>query len=126
MATNNYIVRAVDSNNNWLFGSGLNNYAANNAAVALDIQMNLQSFLGDCFFALDNGIDWFNLLGGKNQTAIALAVNAALLGTQGVTGIIQTSISLNDSSRSLTINYQVQTVYSQLQSSFVFDLGLAE
>jgi hypothetical protein len=126
LATNNYIVRAVDSNNNWLFGSGLNNYAANNAAVALDIQMNLQSFLGDCFFALDNGIDWFNLLGGKNQTAIALAVNAALLGTQGVTGIIQTSISLNDSSRSLTINYQVQTVYSQLQSSFVFDLGLAE
>jgi len=125
MATNNYIVRNIEpGTGSWTFGSGLNNYAANLSAVALDIQMNLQSFLGDCFFAVDNGINWMNLLGGKNELAITLAVNAAILGTQGVTGLLQTSIVLNED-RSLSINYQVQTIYSVLQSSYVFALGPA-
>jgi hypothetical protein len=116
------IVRALDSQGQWLFGKGLNDYASNQAEIALDIQMSLSMFLGDCFFATNVGIDWFNLLGGKNELAINLAVNAALLNVEGVVGILMTNISLN-AQRNLTITYQVQTVYSTLSSQFVYDLG---
>lgn len=116
------IVRGLTSTGDFLFGKGLNDYASNQAEIALDIQMNLSMFLGDCFFATNVGIDWFNLLGGKSQLAINLAVNAAILNTTGVTGILQTSIDLTDK-RALQITYQVQTVYSVLQSTYVYNLG---
>ena len=115
------IVRALD-NGQWLFGKGLNDYASNQAAIALDINMSLNMFLGDCFFATNVGIDWFNLLGSKNEIAINLVVNAAILNVAGVTSLLQTNISLNNS-RMLTITYQVQTIYSTLFSQFVYDLG---
>lgn len=124
MATNNYIVRSLDNLNDWTFGNGLNNYAANNAAVAYDIQMSLSMFLGDCFFAVNNGINWFNLLGGKNELAINLAINGALLAVEGVTGILQTNFTLTEQ-RKLNVTYNVQTVYSTLQGNFVYDVGLA-
>lgn len=115
-------IRALDNTGDWTFGAGLSNYAQNNAAVALDIQMNLNMFLGDCFFQRTAGIDWWNLLGGKDEVSINLAVNGALLSTTGVTGILQTNISLT-TTRLLTIQYNVQTVYSTLQGTYVYDTG---
>jgi hypothetical protein len=116
------IVRALDANHDWLFGQGLLDYKSNINAVSQDIDCNLQMFLGDCFFAVNNGIDWFNLLGGKNQLAISLAINAALLNTVGVTGILQTSFSISEN-RVLTVVYNVQTTYSTLQNTFAYDFG---
>lgn len=118
--TNLEIVRALDGNHDWTFGQGLNNYKSGNLAVAQDIDMNLNMFLGDCFFATTAGIDWFNLLGGKNQVAVQLAINAAILNTRNVTGILATQISVN-ANRVMTVQYSVQTVYSVLQGSFVYD-----
>lgn len=116
------ICRLLDANGDFTFGSGLNDYVANNAEVAQDIQMNLNMFLGDCFFATNVGIDWFNLLGGKNLTALNLAINSAILGTTGVTGLIQTSLSLNEQ-RQLVVIYSVQTVYGVLNNAFVYNTG---
>lgn len=118
------IVRALDATGDFTFGAGLNNYKQNLLAVAQDIQMNLMSFVGDCFFATSARIDWWNLLGGKNQGAITLAVNTTILNTTGVTGIIQTSINLTDG-RELLIQYSVNTVYTTLQGTFSYDLGVS-
>lgn len=115
-------VRGLNVTGDWLFGKGLNDYKSNQAAIAQNIQTNLLMFLNDCFFAKNEGIDWFNLLGQKNLTAITLAVNAAILKVEGVTGILQTSINLSEA-RVLTITYNVQTVYSTLQASTVYSLG---
>jgi len=82
--------------------------------------MNLNMFLGDCFFATNVGIDWLNLLGGKDRVSLNLAINTAILNTVGVTGLVQTSLTLN-SSRQLTVNYTVNTVYSTLSGQFQFD-----
>lgn len=117
------IVRALDSNGDWTFGAGLNNYRSNINAVAQNIQTNLSMFLGDCFYATNVGIDWFNLLGQKNLRAINLAINTAILNTSSVTGLLQSSISL-DTNRKLTVTYQVQTVYSILQGTYVYDTGV--
>jgi len=124
MVSNNYIVRALNGDGDWTFGAGLNNYAANNAAVAQDIEMSLNMLLGNCFFATNVGLPWWTLLGGKSLLAISLAVNAALLSVTGVTGIISSTPILT-SDRNLTLTYNVQTQYGTLQSTFVYDQGLA-
>ena len=116
-------IRALDTLGDWTYGKGQNNYKVRNPAVAESIQTRLLSFLGDCFFDLGAGIDWFTYLGGKDQLGLNLAVSAVILNTQDVTGIRQLSIDLNRATRALTITYQVQTVYSVLSGTFQYDLN---
>jgi len=105
-------VRSLDVNGDWNFGKGREDYLLDNNAIVQNLKTRLQSFLGDCFFDIKAGIDWFTLLGSKNQLAIELAVRAVIFNTEGVTGIISSSVTLL-STRELRIQYTVETVYSQ-------------
>jgi hypothetical protein len=117
-------VRALDANGDWTYGQGQNNYKVNQAAIQQNIQTRCLSFLGDCFFDLGAGIDWFNFLGGsKDQLALQLAISAVILNTSGVTGINLVLVSLDDTTRQFTVQYQVQTVYSVLTGAFTYDLN---
>ncbi len=113
-------VRAIDQNHDWLFGKGQNDYRRNLSAVVQNINTRLSSFLGDCFFDNAAGIDWFNLLGGKDQLALNLAISAVILNTENVTGIFQLSLTLNVR-RNFEIRYVVQTTYSRASATFTFD-----
>lgn len=117
------IVRAIDGNGDFLFGKGKNDYLSGNAAVAQNIRTRLSSFLGDCFFDTGAGIDWFNLLGSKNQIALDLAISAVILNTENVTGILKVSSKL-DATRRLTVTFKAQTVFSVVGNTFQFDLGV--
>lgn len=115
------IVRALDQNHDWTFGESLNNYLQGNLAIAQTIDTRLSSVLGNCFFDLQTGIDWFNLLGSiESQVALNLAISTIILNTEGVTGILQLSIDLS-TSRNFSVSYKVQTIYSTVQSNFIFD-----
>lgn len=116
-------VRGLDVNGDWLYGKGRNDYVSNINAVAQSIRTRLNSFLGDCFFANSDGLDWFNLLGSKNQVALNLAVSAAIINTPKVTGILELSISISRA-RVVTIQYKVQTVYSILSSDVNMSIGV--
>lgn len=105
------LVRALDTNGDWMYGQSLNDYLTANAAVAQNIQTRLNSFLGDCFFDLGAGINWIGFLGGKNELGLNLAVSAVILNTANVTSLVQLSITLN-SQRQVSISYTVQTTYS--------------
>lgn len=119
------IVRGLDSTGDWLFGKGKNDYLSGNAAVAQDIQTRVQCFLGDCFFDVSSGIDWWNLLQRSSQIALNLAISSTILNTENVTGINQLYITLNADSRSVSIGYDVQTTYSvSLSNEFSYDLEL--
>ncbi len=111
-------VRAIDGDHDWTFGKGRNNYKKDLAAVVQNIDTRLSMFLGDCFFALDQGIDWFNLLGTKEQLAINLAISATILNTNDVTGLLQLSTELNPTTRLYTVYYRVQTSYSTTSATF--------
>lgn len=115
-------VRQLDDNGDWTFGSGKNNYLVNNAAVAQNIATRLRSFLGDAFFDLSAGIDWFNLLGSKNERALLLAISTVIRNTDQVIGILELSARL-DQNRNITVVYNVQTTFSNVNNSFVFNLG---
>ena len=106
------IVRTIDAGNDWTFGKGRNSYRKNIKAVEQLLQTRLQSFLGDCFFDIQEGLDWFNLLGSKNQLALELAVRTVILNTEGVTGIVSFSTSLNSSTRVFSMQYTVNTIYT--------------
>jgi hypothetical protein len=106
------IVRALDGNGDWTFGQGFNNYLSYNYEIAQEIQTQLNMFLGDCFFDLTAGIDWWNLLGAKNEDLILLFVAATIANVKGVTGILNLSTTLDDN-RNLSIQYSVTTIYQQ-------------
>lgn len=118
------IVRALDSEGDWLFGKGKQDYLTNQDAIAQSIKTRLSMFLGDCFFATNQGIDWFNLLGSKNQLQLNLAISAVILNTENVTGILQLSSELTPS-RKFTVRYSVQTTFSVLGNIFQYDFGIA-
>jgi hypothetical protein len=116
------IIRALDLNGDWTFGQGINNYKRNQDALAQDIGSNLASFLNDCFFDTTSGIDWWNLIGSKDQTGLNLAISTTILNTVGVTGINQVSVSL-DNSRHFSVSYKVQSIYGVLSNIYQYSLN---
>lgn len=116
------IVRALDTDNDWTFGKGKNDYKAGNDAVAQDLQTRINSFLGDCFFDQAAGIDWFNLLGAKDKLAVQIAVSTVILNTAGVQSILELSMDLNQD-RLLTLFYKVKTSFGIVENSSVVVAG---
>ncbi len=112
------LVRALDANGDWTFGTGRNSYKARQAAVAQRIKSRLLSFFQDCFFDADAGIDWFRFLGAKDQIGLKLAISSTILNTPEVTKLLQVSFSLNADTREFNLQYQIQTVYSTFTQSF--------
>lgn len=119
------MIRAIDSNGDWVFGSGTSAYKTGLAEVAQNIQTRLGMFLGDCFFDTGAGVDWFNLLGSKNQLSLNLAVAAVILNTANVTGGLQISVVYNSQTRNIVITYSVQTTFSQLSNKLQYNVGVA-
>lgn len=107
------IVRSIDATNDWNFGKGRNSYVSNIDAVAQMIKTRLQSFLGDCFFALGEGIDWFNLNGNKDLEEIKINVSATILNTPEVISANEVNVSLGQN-RNLLIQYSVNTNYGTI------------
>lgn len=105
-------VRAIDENRDWEFGKGRQSYRIDEECVAQMIKTRLLSFLGDCFFATDEGIDWFNLLdrGFQNEVRLERSIKQTILDTEGVVGI--NNFDLVRNGRTLTITYDVQTIFS--------------
>lgn len=105
------IVRALDKDGDWSFGKSKNNYLSGSAAVQQNIKTRLLEFIGDCFFNIQAGVDWFNFLGGsKNQVALNFNISSVILNTAFVTSIKQLSISLVN--RDFSVSYQVVDAYS--------------
>ena len=108
-----FIVRAIDTDGDWEYGQGFSSYKTGQNAVTQKLGCRLNMFQGDCFFATRQGIDWFNLLGGKDKRALQLAITTTILNTNSVTGIVALN-SLLGENRGATITYTVNSIYSTL------------
>ena len=118
------MTRALDSNGDWVFGTGISAYLTGNLEIAQNIKTRLSSFLNDCFFDTTAGVNWLYLLGSKNQAALNLAVGAVILNTPNVTGGLELSVTYNAQTRNVSIVYNVTTVYSKLTNGFSYDLSV--
>lgn len=106
------IVRALDSNHDWTFGKGRNNYLRNFDAINQNIKSRLLSWVGDCFFALQEGVDWRNLLDKGQKQNLELAIKTIILQSYGVIALEELS-SILDENRKLTIEYVIDTIFGK-------------
>lgn len=112
------IFRSLDGLGDWNFGQGLQSYAIQDNAIALDVKTSILSFFKDCWFAPNVGIDWLTLLGTKStQRQIELSVRGTILKSYGVIKV--NSINATFKNRSLTITYDINTIFSQNSSQVV-------
>ena len=110
--------RNLDSDGAWRFGKGLNDYVRNVDAVALDVKTRLQSWLKDCFFAQDEGINWKKRLGSKDQRRLLEQdIKTTILQTDNVAAIISLSTQVVD--RKFTATYNITTTFSESFEGFV-------
>ena len=103
--------RNLDDNHDWTFGVGRNNYVIENQEIELNIETRVLSFLGDCFFAITEGIDYWNLLEYNKQDQLENAVMNTIAQTDGVQKVENVDILLG-SNRHITLSYTIYTIYS--------------
>lgn len=107
------IFRQLDSNHDWTFGKGIANYAQNDQAIALDVQTSLLSWVGDCFFDLQFGIDWARLLDTGQQNNLQIALESLILKSYGVVSVTSVSANFNINTRGLGVNFDIDTIFSK-------------
>lgn len=105
--------RSLDKNHDWTFGAGVSNYLKDNQAISQNIKCRLLSFIGDCFYNLSHGVEWYSVLGEMSEQELLTTVAAQILETKGVTKINQLNFIL-DASRNFTLVYSVDTIFGSL------------
>ena len=105
------IVRSLDVDGDWNFGKGKADYLRDNVAIGQISSTRLKCFLGDCFFDIEDGIDWWTLLGSKNEIGLTLAIKNRLLSTPGASRLFALSKVLDDN-RNLKLTYSLSTVFT--------------
>lgn len=95
-----------------MFGRGRQDYLQKNEAIGENIQTRLLSFLNDCPFDLQAGIDWFRLLGQKStRREIELNCKGIISQSEGVVKVNKVEALLTGS-RTLTISYNIDTIFT--------------
>lgn len=106
------IFRALTIDYDWEFGKGIQSYLKDTQAIGMNIRTRLLSFLNDCFFDSQAGIDWIRLLGTRStKEEIILNCRAIILQSFGVTKV--NSISSEFTNRNLSLTYEINTIFSQ-------------
>jgi hypothetical protein len=116
------IIRKLDSTGDWTFGKGLSNYLSAEMAIEQNIQTRLLSWKNDCFFALQEGVDYRNLLDKGQEKNLKQAIKAVILTCEGVLAVREIFAVLG-SNRNLTISYSIDTIYtSNVQNTIAREL----
>jgi hypothetical protein len=108
-------VRKLDNNKDWTFGQGLANYQDKDNAIAQNVSTRLKSFMFDWFLDQQANIDWFNILGQKNNKQVILnVVKTTVLNTDGVISVSDILIldGTDMQSRMLQIQVNFTTIYN--------------
>ena len=113
--------RALDNNNDWMWGQGTGSYQTANAAIALDIKTALLSWVGNCWFSPNDFVDWQSRLDKNQFTALEAELSTVISGRQGVLSV--NNISVNMVGRAFYATYDVTTIYSTIQETSLVGIG---
>ena len=106
------IFRAIDAQNDWKFGHGLSDYFQNQDAVEANIRTRLQSWVGNCFFALQDGVDWRARLDTGQKSNLINELKTVILSSFGVVAVISIDGVFDGVTRAFTVNAVIQTIFS--------------
>lgn len=105
-------VRALDSNWDFKFGKSRQDYASESLATAYDVKQKILCWYNDCFFDMQAGIDYKNLLGEKGgKTTLDNSVKKILMVQPDIVEITYFESSVIDRKYSLTTRFK--TVYNE-------------
>lgn len=107
------IIRKTDDNNDWRFGKGIADYAKDDQAIRQNIKERVLSWVNDCFFALQEGVDWKNRFGPGQQAALQEELRTVILQSDGVVAVNTLSAVFDGPTRSFTVQYEATTIFSQ-------------
>ena len=78
-------VSRITESGDWTFGKGKANLAFNSEEIRQNVVTRLKSFANDWFLDISANIDWFNILGNKNnEKTIRSEVTRIVLSTDGI------------------------------------------
>lgn len=105
-------VRALDNNWDFNFGRSRQDYASESLATAYDVKQKILCWFNDCFFDMQSGIDYKNLLGRKGgKQTIDNAIKKILAIQPDIIEITYFDSSVTDRRYSLTARFK--TVYGE-------------
>lgn len=109
------IMREIDATGDWTFGKGLSGYKKGLPALEQDLKTRLLSWKNDCFFAMQEGIDYQTLLDKGQQASLESAIKLEILQTEGVIGITPGSliVVLDSTTRELSVQASIDTIYGR-------------
>lgn len=122
------LVRAISNNQDsssreWVFCRGYSAYKNGQKAIEQDIKSALLEFQDDCFFALQNGIDWLTRLGAKNQKELLdTDIVTTIENRYGVLSVQNFYSVVTDRAYSCTAS--VYTIFSEDAFLFEFTQGI--
>lgn len=116
------IFRQLTALGDWTFGKGINSYATQNAAIELNIRTRLLSWKGNCFFALNDWVDWLNRLDKGQQNNLNQELKNVILQSFGVVSIVSFFGKLNPQTRFYEVTFTIETIYG---TQFINGLNLA-
>lgn len=107
-------IRRLDSEGDWDYGHSMSSYYIDNAqSVGLNIVTRLREWYRDCFFALDNGIDYPARLGSFNQKDnLDNDIQNIILNSEDVIDITEFNSTFDRNTRHYSCEAQVLHIYS--------------
>lgn len=106
------IIRSLSQSGDWTYGNNLSGYLVENAAIGQDITTSIALQLGEVFWAINQGINWFSWLGSKNPNGLNLAIASVILNRPNVLGLNAPPYVLNPVTRKFSVSWDVVTVFS--------------
>ena len=105
-------VRTLDSNWDWQWGRSRQDYADASLGVAYDVKQKILCWYRDCFFDMQTGIDYKNLLGAKGtKPEIDSAVKKIIITNPDIVEMTYFDSSVTD--RKYTANIRFKTIYGE-------------
>lgn len=105
------IIRAFNPATDVQFGQGRENFLSGQNAIAENIQTRLYSFLRDCFFDIQSGIDWIRFFSVPTKSQeIELSCRGIVLQSYGVVKVNSIEVLVVD--RRINISMNINTIFT--------------
>lgn len=107
--------RKLDENGDYTFGRNNGNFYLNNPeAVAQAVKTRLGLIQGEWFLDITVGTPYNSrILGAGMVATYDAAIQEVIIGTQGVSSILDYASNVDPSTRAATISCKINTIYGQ-------------
>ena len=106
------IIRRLTSTLDWAFGHGKSDLLSDDDAIMLNVYTRLNEWVGDCFFAVQNGVDWYNGLDRGMKEYLDRRIKDVIIDSFGIVQVLTYTSVVDVKTRKLTINTSVTTINS--------------